>query len=88
MEATSSVSSGKYFLPAGADIFTDFTVLEEQLKGVGASSAQGLLIRATVVKLKHSQVIAYYGERANLTHNSQLTRDFKQHKITLISKLH
>ena len=66
----------------------DFIILEKQLKGVGASSAQELLLRATVVKLKHSQVIAYNGETANLSHNSQFTRDFKQHKITLISKLY
>ena len=69
-------------MPAGADIFTDFIVLEEQLKGVGASSAQGLLLRATVVNLKHSQVIAYYGERANLTHNSQFIRDFRPQRFS------
>ena len=69
-------------MPAGADIFTDFIVLEEQLKGVGASSAQGLLLRATVVKLKHSQVIACYGETANLAHNSQFLRDFKPQRFS------
>ena len=66
----------------------DFIILEEQPKGVGASSARELLLRVTVVKLKHSQVIAYNGETANLSRNSQFTRDFKQHKITLISKLY
>ena len=76
------------FLPAGADILMDFIVLEEQLIGVGASSPQELLLRATVVKLKHLQVIVYNGETANLAHNCQFTRDFKQHKITLISKLY
>ena len=69
-------------MPAGADIFTDFIILEEQLKGVGASSAQELLLRATVVKLKHSQVIAYNGETANLAHNSQFTRDFKPQRFS------
>ena len=69
-------------MPPGADIFTNFVVLEEQLKGVGASSAQELLLKATVVKLKHLQVIAYNGETANLAHNSPFTRDFKPQRFT------
>ena len=72
-------------MPAGADIFTNFIVLEEQLKGVRTSSAQELLLRATVVKLKHSQVITYNGdngETANLAHNSQRKRDFKPQRFS------
>ena len=72
-------------MPAGADIFTNFIVLEEQLKGVRTSSVQELLLRATAVKLKHSQVIAYNGdngETANLAHNSQCKRDFKPQRFS------
>ena len=55
----------------------DFLVLEKQLKVVGASSLQELLLRATVVKLKHLQVIVLIGETGNLAHSSQPTTNKK-----------
>ena len=44
--------------------------------------------KTTVVKLTHSQVIAYNGETANLSHNSQFTRNNLFHiKVFKISRM-
>ena len=73
---------------AGADIFINFLVLEEQINGVGALSPHELLLRATVAKLKHLQLIICNAEAADLSHGSQFKINFKQQKITSISELY
>ena len=55
---------------------------------VGDSITQELLLSATIVKLKHLQVIVFNEGTAKLACNSQFTRDSKKHKITLISRLY